>query len=381
MKRILLGISMALSFLACSRQTSDMDQTTSTTYSFLIGAYTEDNSQGISQLDFNPAESKLEVRTILSGIQNPSYVIATKNADFIFSVEENAGEKGGNVISLQRSNENGLLSKVDEWPSFGDHPCYLALSPQEKFLTVANYSGGNLSIYRVGKNAKLSHMQTLKHEGSSINTDRQEAPHVHSTVFSPDGNYLLAADLGTDEIYVYDFDEHSETPLSLNNAFQVRAGEGPRHLLFTKDSKEVIVIQELTGNLDVYSFDKGVLNPIQSLSLLAEGFRGDIGAAEIRFSPDGKHIYASNRGDANTINVIGKDQDGTYHHIQQVSSGGIMPRNFNLTHDGLYLLVAHQASNDIVVFERNPDTGELSNTPWKVETNKPVYLHSFPAAN
>lgn len=378
MKRILLALSILISAIACSPQKDNEMTSNSTTYSFLIGSYTDSEDQGIYQLDFNPEDSTLEVRTILREIQNPSYLIANKNADFIFSVEELSGEKGGKVLSLSRNQKSDSVARVDEVPSFGNDPCYLALSPDEKFLTVANYSGGNLSIYGVDDNAKLTHLQTIQHEGSSTNLSRQESAHVHSTVFSTDGNYLLVADLGTDEIYIYDVDKNSKEPLTLNNAHKVKEGEGPRHILFSDDNQEIVVIEELTGNLDVFSFQDGKLNLTQSLSILAEGFSGAIGAAEIRRSPDGKHIYASNRGDANTINVFGKNEEGKYYSIQQISSGGVMPRNFNLTSDGLYLLAAHQASNDIVVFKRNSDTGELSQTPWKVQVNKPVYLHRLP---
>src|SRR5690606_18950394 len=120
--------------------------------------------------------------------------------------EEIDNVPGGNIVSLARSSENKNLVKLSELPSFGDHPCYLDLSPDENFLTVANYSGGSLSAYKIDEKAGLTHLQTIQHEGSSVNKDRQNSPHVHSTVFSPDGKYLLVADLGTDELYVYNFD-------------------------------------------------------------------------------------------------------------------------------------------------------------------------------
>ena len=108
------------------------------------------------------------------------------------------------------------------------------------------------------------------------------------------------------------------------------------------------------------------------------GFKGAVGAAEIRVSPDGKHVYVSNRGEANTISVFGKKPDGSYTRVQNIPSGGLMPRNFNLTGDGKYLLAAHQASHDIVIFERDSISGILSLTPWKANVHKPVYLHRLP---
>ncbi|UZD22994.1 lactonase family protein [Algoriphagus halophytocola] len=345
------------------------------TYSFLVGTYTDDPNQGINQLDFTPATNSLEVRVIYPGIQNPSFVLANASGDEVFAVEEIHSETGGNILSLQRSNPSEALKQITTMPTFGDHPCYLALSPDERFITVANYSGGSVSVYKIEENAKLRHLQTEQHSGKSINEARQEAAHVHSTVFSSDGNFLLTADLGSDEITIYDFDPNSPEPLTINNTFKTQPGDGPRHMIFTPDGSELLVVQELTAALEIFDFQSGKLTSKQRVALMADTYKGEVGAAEVRISPDGNHVYASNRGEANSLTVYEKRDDGKYWGIQLVSSGGSMPRNFNLTADGKYLLSANQASNEVVVFERDPATGKLSETDLKVEIHKPVYLH------
>ena len=370
---LLLAGLLTLCFACTTDKTKEMSENR-ITYSFLVGTYTEEDSQGLNQLDFTPSENKLEVHTVVSGIHNPSFVVANEAGNKVFTLEEIADVPGGNVISLSRNTKDQSLTRLSELPSFGDHPCYLALSPNEEFLAVANYSGGNFSVYKIDEHAELTHLQTIKHEGSSINKGRQSSPHVHSTVFSPDGNFLLTADLGTDKVYVYDFDANSSEPLTLNNAFKVTPGDGPRHLVFTPEGKEIMLVEEMTAALDILSFDAGKISQKQRISLLSEDFDGGVGAAEVRLSPDGKNIYVSNRGDANTISVISKKDSGEYEFTQQISSGGIMPRNFNLTPDGKYLLSAHQASDDIVVFERDLETGRLTQTDWKVSVHSPVYL-------
>lgn len=374
MKQSLLLVGLLASTVACSPDKTTEMTTEPITYSFLVGTYTDDKSHGLNQLDFTPSENKIEVRTIFPGIQNPSFVLANSAGDKVFTLEEIDTVPGGNVVSLGRSLEDQSLSKLSELPSFGDHPCYLALSPDEEYLTVANYSGGSFSVYKIGENAALTHLQTIQHEGSSINQSRQSSPHVHSTVFSPDGKYLLTADLGTDEVYVYDFDQSATEPLTLNNTYKVSPGDGPRHLIFTPDGKEIMLVQEMKAALDILSFDSGKITLKQRISLIADNYEGDVGAAEVRLSPDGKNIYVSNRGDANSLSVFAKKDDGNYWLVQQTTSGGLMPRNFNLTADGKYLLSANQASNSIVVFERDLETGMLTQTDWEVEINKPVYL-------
>ena len=343
-------------------------------YNFLVGTYTDSPVHGINHLYFSPSENILTVETIAAGIANPSFVIASKDGKRVFSLEEESGVPGGQVLSFARNPEDNSLTLIDQKESGGDHPCHISISPNEDFVILGNYTGGSLSVFKVSPEGKLEHAQTIKNQGKSINKERQEKPHVHSTTFDPEGKRVLVADLGTDKIYVYDFDASKPEPLSLGGEFPVTPGDGPRHLTFSADGKEVLVVEEMAAALDVFDYENGILTPKQRLSLLSDGFEGGVGAAEIRLSPDGKQVYVSNRGDANTISVFGKNASGKYVLVQNIPSGGLMPRNFNLTQDGKYLLSAHQASNDIVIFERDSITGKLNQTLWKATVNKPVYL-------
>lgn len=343
-------------------------------YEFLVGTYTDSPVQGINHLYFSPEENILTVETIAGGIANPSFVIASKDGKRVFSLEEASGTPGGQVLSFARNPADNSLTLIDQKESGGDHPCHISISPNEDFVILGNYTGGSLSVFKISPEGILEHAQTIKHKGKSVNPDRQESPHVHSTTFDPEGKRVLVADLGTDKIYVYDFDASQSEPLKLSGEFPVTPGDGPRHLTFSADGKEILVVQEMVAAMDVFSYENGVLELKQEISLLDEGFEGNVGAAEIRLSPDGKQVYVSNRGDANTISVFGKRPSGQYVLVQNIPSGGLMPRNFNLTADGKYLLAAHQASNDIVVFERDEFTGKLTQTLWKAEINKPVYL-------
>ena len=373
-------LSVALALVACTspKQETQMSTPQSSapvaSYEFLVGTYTDSLHHGINHLFFSPSENLLTVETIAAGIANPSFVIATKDGKRVFSLEEESGTPGGQVLSFDRNPEDNSLTLIDQKASGGDHPCHISLSPNEDFVILGNYTGGSLSVFKVSPDGKMAHAQTIRHNGKSINPERQEKPHVHSTTFDPEGKRVLVADLGTDKIYVYDFDATKTEPLSLSGEFPVTPGDGPRHLAFSADGTEVLVVEEMAAALDVFSYENGKLSPKQRLSLLSEGFNGNVGAAEIRLSPDGKQVYVSNRGDANTISVFGKNASGSYVPIQNISSGGLMPRNFNLTGDGKYLLSAHQASHDIVIFERDSITGKLSQTPWKASVNKPVYL-------
>ncbi|MHA7129327.1 lactonase family protein [Algoriphagus namhaensis] len=347
----------------------------STPYRFLVGSYTSAPEHGVYLLRFDPLNEGLSLDTLIGSIKNPSFIIANDANNLIFTLEEVAGEKGGNVLSF--AFDQTKAKKLGESPTFGGAPCYLSLSDDEQYLVAGNYSGGNLSLYAISSEGKLEHIQTIDHEGSGSNPTRQEAPHVHSTVFDKEGRHLIVADLGTDEIRIYDFDPDATMPLSLQSIVNTSDGDGPRHSVLSPDGKEMIVLQELTAALTVYDYQNGQLIPRQRLSLLEEGYEGAVGAAEVRYSPDGKHIYASNRGDANTLTVFARSANGSYARVQQLSSGGVNPRNFNLTSDGLYLLSANQSSNDLVVYQRDKETGFLSPTEFKISLHQPSYLFSL----
>ncbi|WP_161971790.1 lactonase family protein [Algoriphagus kandeliae] len=342
-------------------------------YQFLVGSYTDGPEEGISLLTFFPDQNSLSLQTIAEGIQNPSFVIEVGNQ--VFSVEEIEGIVGGNVLSFEWDDNRQSLQQLSTIPTNGNHPCHL--SYHDGFLVVSNYSGGNFSIIEVQEDGILALRQIVQHSGNSVNSDRQESAHVHSANFSPDGKFLFVADLGTDKIYSYQFDPEKPEPASLFEEFPMNPGDGPRHLTFSPDGNEAFVVQELTAVLEVFSYNEGKIISKQRLPLTPEGFEGSVGAAEVRVSPDGKHVYASNRGDANTISVFANNADGSYSLVEHVPSGGIMPRNFNLSPDGDFLLVAHQASEDIVVFKRDQTTGKLTPTDLSIEAPKPVYLFSL----
>ncbi|CAG0960007.1 6-phosphogluconolactonase [Methylophilaceae bacterium] len=344
-------------------------------YAFLVGVYTDHQDQGIELLSFNPRSMMLTSKVIAAGVNNPSFVIGNRARNLVFSVEDTAGERGGKVKSFAFDRQAESLELLSTADTFGAHPCYLSLDPSERFLVAGNYVSGNFSVYEIS-DGMLKHVQTIQHKGRSANKQRQGSAHVHSAVFHPDGKQMLVADLGTDRIHIYDFHPEQPQPFSPANPadFRVKPGSGPRHMVIHPDGSQLYLIYELTAQLGVYAYDNGKISQSQIVSLTDKRFFGDVQAAEVRISPDGKFLYASNRGDANQISVFEIGMDGVVSLIQTISSGGRTPRNFNLTSDGRFLLAANQDSNDIHVFERDAPTGRLQPTALKLGVNKPVYL-------
>jgi 6-phosphogluconolactonase len=376
MKKIAYSILLfTIIIMTYSCDESPQEEKVEPVYSFLLGAYTDSEEQGIGLLTFNPDKNILQTQILTKGVSNPSFVISNRAQTMVYAVEETSGENGGKVKSFKFDRQNNTLELLDTKDTYGDHPCYLSLDPKEEFLVVGNYSGGNFSAYKI-QDGILNHVQTYQHEGQSIDPARQEKAHVHSTVFHPNGKQLLVGDLGTDKIHLYDFNPTYAVPFNNSDPgyIEVAAGAGPRHLAIHPSGSPVYLIHEMTAELGVYNYEAGKMSKIQALPLTGEDFKGNVGAAEVRISPDAKFVYASNRGDANEISVFEIGKSGELTFIERIKTGGENPRNFVITSDGKFLLVGNQSSGTIVAFERNLKTGKLSKTGAETKFNKPVYF-------
>lgn len=337
-----------------------------------IGTYTNTcNSKGIYVYDFDTTTGDFAFKNATENVINPSYLTLSKDQTRVYSVNRNGNES--TVNSFQYEQLSSKLTAINQQNAQGADPCYII--NDDKNVIIANYSGGNIAVFGKTTNGSLTSIkQLVQHKGKGTHS-RQEGPHVHMVYFSPDAQYVLSTDLGTDSVYIYEYHPSSETEiLKLKNVFTVQSGSGPRHLTFSKDGKYVYLLQELDGGLSVFSFTNGQLHKTQELTVLDKDFKGSFTAADIHISPDGKFLYASNRGDANTISIFKIVKNGQLEVQSVVSSLGKGPRNFAIDPTGKFLLVAHQYSNDIVVFNRDADSGMITDSGKRLELCSPVCL-------
>ncbi|WP_281299414.1 lactonase family protein [Flavobacterium limnophilum] len=339
----------------------------------IVGTYTKScESKGIYVYEFDSNTGDFSLKSNTEKIINPSYLTVSNDNKFVYSVSEN--DKKSSVSAFGFNSKSGKLDFINYQNPNGLNPCYII--NDEKNVITANYSSGSISV--LGKNSDGSIgvvKQVVQHTGKSINASRQEAPHAHMVYFSPDKKYVLANDLGTDKVYLYQNNPNSATEvLTLKSSIDVKPGSGPRHLIFSKDGKYVYVLQELDGTITSFSYAEGMLKKVSETTVVAPDFKGDIGAADIHISPDGKFLYATNRGTANDISVFKILKNGKLELVQRTSTLGKGPRNFNIDPTGNFLLVGHQYTNDIVIFKRDKKTGILSNTGKKIELCSPVCL-------
>ena len=342
-------------------------------YHLLVGTYNSTGSEGIFTFRFDAQTGKA---TPISSVKtsNPSYLAVSPDQKYVFAVNEN---DSGTVSAFKFNKENGGLTFLNSVSSAGAHPCYISLNKSATIATVGNYSSGTISVMEIRPDGQLNQpKQIIQLKGNSVNRKRQEKSHVHATVYTPDFRFLLVPDLGTDKIMQYKVTPASGALQASEKPYtEVHAGAGPRHLDFHPKLQIVYLIEELTGSISVFKYKEGKLELIQNSSTHPLSYVGAFGSADIHVSPDGRFLYASNRGDANNIAVFNIDQESGMIQIAGFQPTlGIHPRNFAIDPTGNYLLVANRDSNEIVVFKIDKKTGLLEYTNQRISVQKPVCI-------
>lgn len=344
-------------------------------YYLFIGTYTSGKSEGIYVHRFNGATGKIEPVSIAKGVENPTFLTVV-GGKYLYSVNENGGTKQGEVSAFSFDAAAGQLKFLNKQPSGGDGPCYVTVDNSGKWLLVGNYSGGSLAALPVKGDGSLGPAaQVIQHSGKGV-MPQQDKAHVHATVLSPDQNFLFVPDLGIDKVMIYRFQPGEKQPLSAAKVpyAVINSGGGPRHFTFHPTKPFAYVIEEIAGYVTAYRYDQGKLTFLQRIITHPQDFTGNVDAADIHISPDGKFLYASNRGEINTLAVFAVDQEsGKLSPVGFPSVQGITPRNFLIDPSGQWVLVANQRSSNIVIFRRDAATGLLTSM-GQVEVPNPVCL-------
>lgn len=345
----------------------------------IVGTYNSAKSEGIYVYKFNDLDgSTKEISHIKTA--NPSYVTVSPDEKFVYSVHELGKEgKGGEVAAFSFDKKNGTLTFINQQLTGGDHPCYVEIDKTGKWIIAANYSSGSFSVLPVNKDGSLGvATTTIQHVGSGKIPGRQKGPHAHCAKLSADNKWLFVADLGMDKVMIYAFDEATGKITPAKDSFAAsEPGSGPRHFTFHPTNKYAYLVEEISGTVVAFKYSNGTLKNLQRLSTLPAGDTGLIGSADIHVSPDGKFLYASNRGKegSNTLAIFKIDPvTGMLKAIGHQSTLGKIPRNFNFDPTGKFLLAANQESNEVVIFKRNKQTGLLTDSGKRIDVGKPVCL-------
>lgn len=341
-----------------------------------VGAYGGAEEVGITRLQLDPDTAKLGKAAEFTGIENPTFLAMDKAGRYLHAISEVEtlnGQPGGELVTFLVEEERTSLQEAMSHPTLGVHPCFLMLDPSEQWMAVSNYNGPSVVVYPVDASGVPNAVHVrFRHSGTGPNEARQEAAHPHSAVFSPDGQFLFVPDLGVDKIMVYALGAEKKE-WAIHDAVSLEPGAGPRHMKFHPSGNTAFVLNELDNTVTRFDYpEPGKLVKQESLPTLPASFVGENTSAEIVVSPDGRFVYASNRGHDSIAIFALDDKTLALRGAGHVSTRGKTPRNFALTPDGRWLLAANQESNNVVLFQIEPASGLPVYAGSEMAVNKPA---------
>ncbi len=387
MIRILLFAGLYAVLLSCHQNHTDESKSDNqhTDMHFAIGTYTQKEghvdgkASGIYIAKLNETDLSIEIIDSLTGITNPSYLsIDSKNKN-LYAVSENGGDPVAGIIRAYGYDDQWRFQPLNDASTQGNAPCHLTLSTDQKYILAANYMGG-ISAHQVNEDGSIGALtDTAYHKGYDPQSARQAASHPHMIFQTPVENTVLVCDLGSNRIFHYHIDEGK---YQLIGSTESMLGAGPRHLIHHPKHRYVYSLNELNNTVEAYTYENLTQSmqrlqsiPTNDKEVPKEGMK----ASAIKIHPDGSYLYTANRGTGHhSISVFQINQsDGTLQKIQQIDSGGEVPRDFEITPSGEHLLVAHQNSDTIVVFTIDQESGRLASAGKSLRVPTPVCVTFF----
>ena len=341
-----------------------------------IGNASRNESEGLYCAKFYPDSGNFEFLHQSEGLLSPGYLTISPQHSHLYRIHGVKGQKEGGISAFAIDPASYRLSKLNQVSTAGRGPCYVSFAPSGDLAYVANYSSGSISVIPIQEDGSLAEVsQIIQHEGASINQERQKGPHAHYIESGAHG-FVYAADLGIDKVMVYESGQEPNRLIAAHpSSIKLVGGLGPRHIDFHPGGEYIYVMNELVGSVSGFLLNKETkeFEEIQTISSLPSSFEGYNKSADIHVHPSGRFLYASNRGDLNSIAVFSIEQESGLLELVEVYDEGIAwPRNFNISPDGGYLLVCNRDNDEVISLQIDLEKGSLSPTGHSVYAPKPI---------
>ena len=352
-------------------------------YDVYFGTYTNARtaSKGIYRARLEVATGKLSPAEVAAECKDPAFLAVHPNGKILYAIDESsdpAKRPGKGLAAYGIAARTGVLTLLNEQSNGGPGPCHLTVDAEGKCVLVANYGGGSVAAVALLPDGRLGAPGTfVQHTGSSVNPARQKEPHAHAVALSPDQRFVLAADLGLDQVLVYRLDAAKAGLRAHDPAFaKLPPGSGPRHLAFHPGGKFLYVINEMLCTMAVLAWDaaRGTLSEVQTISTLPPGetVKPGTSTAELAVHPSGKFLFGSNRGHHSIVVYAIDAATGRLTHVENQPTQGRTPRHFAVDPTGAWLLAENQDSGTVVVFAIDAKTGRLTPTGQSLAVPAPV---------
>ncbi|WP_042353813.1 lactonase family protein [Bacillus rubiinfantis] len=340
-----------------------------------IGTYTKGDSKGIYTFTLNSVKGKIEEVRLAAELENPTYLAISEDSRYLYSVVK-AGDSGG--AAAFAISETGELRELNQQLAPGAAPCHVSVNRNRSYLFSVNYHKGEVVSHQLDSNGAIQPAASvIKHVGRGPDP-RQDKPHTHYAGLTPDQQYLAVVELGIDALITYKVNDNAV--LTKEKLLPLKAGSGPRHLVFHPSGKFAYIMTEFSSEVIVldYNEETGRFTEKQYISTLPDNFQENNQGSAIHISSDGRFVYAGNRGH-NSIALFSVNQDsGELQFIEHTSTEGNWPRDFALDPSERFILASNQESGNLVLFARDQGTGKLTLLQSDIYVPYPVcvkFLH------
>jgi len=346
-----------------------------------IGTYVKPDADGIFVYRLNTETGELtKIHSIKAG-ESPSYLAFDTHHRNLYAVNEE--EVGGRVTSFEVDQKNGNLTRLNDQVSEG-WPCHISVDHTNKLVLTANYGAGTINAFPILEGGELGPASDfVQHKGSSVNKERQEGPHAHFILPDVNNRFALVIDLGIDKVLRYGLDLKDGKLTSRDKpdvSFSCKPGSGPRHLVFHPFKSYAYLLHELNSTVSVLEYDSenGIFTEVQTIATIPSDFTSNNYCAAVYISPNGKFLYASNRGHDSIVVYEVEEDTCQLKLVAYVPTGGKWPRDFTIDLTGNFLLVANQHTDNILVFKIDHQTGQLTETGHEIKVPSPACLKVIP---
>jgi 6-phosphogluconolactonase len=350
------------------------------------------NGRGIHLFQVDRSTGALTPAGVYELGTSPNCLALNAAGTRLYSTNEtdHVGEgKEGTVSAFAINRADGQLTLLNTVRSGGPGPTYVSIHPSGKFLLVANYFGGSVAVLPILPDGRLGAATDVKQDSGTVGPKKathappgsfafsgHDRTHAHMILADASGRFVLHADLGLDQIFVWKFDERTGV-LTPNDppAVSLPSGDGPRHFFFHPNGRWCYSLQEEGSTIVLFDYDaaKGRLALRQTISSLPPGFAGSNFCSEILVSGDGRFVYAGNRlHDSVGIFSVGKSGELTF--VGEEWTRGNYPRSFNFDPTGQFFYVCNQRADNITIFRVNRETGKLTFTGHYVPVGNPSHI-------
>lgn len=339
--------------------------------------------QGIAVFDFDEATGALAPLSVTGGIDNPTFLTLHPGNSCLYATSEVFGWNEGLVTAYRVDPASGTLRYINKQATQGSIAAHASVDRSGRWLLVANYSHGEPGeapgqaavVLPLRQDGGLGAVCCgVAHAGSGPVAGRQDAPHPHCVLASPDNRVVIVTDLGTDSVLSYGFDAANGQLAGPRHRLSLPPGSGPRHLAFHPGGRFLYVINELNSTVAALSYDgaEGSLALLQTLPALPHGFEGESRGADLHVSADGRFLYGSHRGhDSIAVHAI-DPTSGRLSPAGHAPTGGETPRSFALDPSGRFLLVANQNGDSVTVLGIDARGGMLRATGQGARVGTPM---------